>query len=107
MMNNPEIIQASMFLAKDMLATFDTEDERIENMFQKATSRKPKPAELEQLNSYLIEQKAHFENNGDAAKEYLSVGELNEEDFETAPELAAYTLLATVIFNLDESLTRS
>jgi hypothetical protein len=107
MMNNPEILEASIFLAKNTMDAFDTEEERIENMFQKATSRKPKPKEVKQLISYLIEQKVHFQNNDIAAKEYLSVGELEENDSDIDTELAAYTLLASVIFNLDESLTRS
>jgi len=107
MMNNPEIIQASAHLAHITLESFASEEERIKTMFRKATSRIPKREEVNKLQSYLNEQKTRFENDEEATEAYISLGPIAYKAPWLKSELAAYAMLANVIYNLDESLTRS
>ena len=59
------------------------------------------------LKSYLEEQIERFESDDKAAEEYLSIGQIEDNASESKSELVAYTLLANVIYNLDETLTKS
>ena len=47
-----------------------------------------------------------FENNREAAVQLLSIGESAPRDSIAAEELAAWTAVASVILNLDETVTR-
>ncbi len=107
MMNNPEIIQASQYLAQNTMKSYSSEEERVRSMFRKATSRIPKSKEIKNLLDYLEEQKSHFSNDEQAREEYLSISEMKHDESLSKSELAAYTMLANVIYNLDETLTRS
>lgn len=107
MMNNPEIIRASQFLAYQTMQVESNPELRIKIMFRKATSRLPVENEIKELLTYLDDQKNHFNDNEEVANEYLSIGNVNTTDNISRSELAAYAMLANVIYNLDESLTRS
>lgn len=107
MMNNPEVIQASQYLAYGTMEAYSSDGERITTMFRKATSRAPNKEEVNELQNYLNDQKTHFQNDKEAAEAYLSIGQIEHNSTWSKPELAAYSMLANVIYNLDESLTRS
>ncbi len=107
MMNNPEIIRASQYLAFQILSKEEKMERRIQIMFRKATSRLPEEEELDNLIAYLEDQKNHFINNKDAVEEYLSIGNIKVDENISKTEFASYAMLANVIYNLDESLTRS
>jgi len=52
-------------------------------------------------------EKAHFEDKEEDAIAFLSIGDSEQQALLPEPELAAYAMLATAIYNLDESITRS
>ena len=107
MMNNPEIIRASQYLAYQTIKVEDNAEDRIALMFRKATSRMPAQEEIDHLMTYLTDQQLHFDNNVKAVNDYLSIGNVDVGEKVTKVELAAYAMLANVIYNLDESLSRS
>jgi len=107
MMNNPEIIRASQYLAYQTIKVEDNAEDRIALMFRKATSRMPAQEEIDHLMTYLADQQLHFDNNVKAVNDYLSIGNVDVGEKVTKVELAAYAMLANVIYNLDESLSRS
>jgi len=59
------------------------------------------------LEESLAAQRAHYKADAEAAKQAISVGESSVPDDVTPPELAAYTMVANLILNLDEVLTRN
>ena len=75
-------------------------------MFRLATSRKINEAELHNLTSFFQEEKTRFENTPEDAKALLQIGEYPQRELLEASEMAAYTIIANVIFNLDESITK-
>jgi hypothetical protein len=67
--------------------------------FRLCRSRAPKPAELERLVRLYEQQRAHFSQNLKAAAE---VGKGKQPD----AELAAWTMVANVLLNLDGTITK-
>jgi mono/diheme cytochrome c family protein len=78
---------------------------QMEYGFRLCTSRRPNAAETERLMSLYQQQIAHYSlNNADAAK---LVHELRSVSGKVKlPELAAWTVIANVLLNLDETLTK-
>jgi len=59
------------------------------------------------LEESLSAQRAHYSADAEAAKKAISVGESPVPEDVPQPELAAYTMVANLILNLDEVLTRN
>jgi len=106
LLNDPQIIEATRVVAQNAVAKVESTEARIEQIFRLATSRKPNLEEVESLKAYLLEELAYFEATPEKAEAYLNIGTYQME-FETSkPEMAAYAMLASAIFNLDESISR-
>jgi len=107
MMNNPQIIEASRNLAYQAVKQSDKAKERIAFMFMSATSRQPNESELNTLLGFLDDEKDKFKKSPNDAKSFLTIGDSPIMDLLPLPEMAAYTTVANIIYNLDESITRS
>lgn len=107
MLNSPQVIEASRNLAYQAIREVDGEDQRITYMFKSTTSRNPSDKELDKMIMYLNAEKKKFEEAPDDADAYLSIGDSPQQDLLPNPEMAAYATVANVIYNLDESITRS
>jgi hypothetical protein len=81
-------------------------DARILRAFRLATARQPTAQERVVLKQILDVQLAHFRKNPAAALNLLSVGESGRNEHLNVAELAAWTTLASIILNLDETVTR-
>jgi len=88
------------------MASTDTPTKGIETIFRLATSRKPTVEEVNSLAEYLEEELTYFKDAPDKATEYLAIGEYHTESDLDQSEMAAYAMLASAIFNLDESISR-
>ncbi len=107
LLNDPTYVEASRFLAARMMTQGGkTPAARIDFAFRLATGRKPDTQErailLEQAKDGLAEYRAH----GDEARELLSVGASKSDPHLDPKELAAWTTVAGVILNLDETITK-
>ena len=107
MMNSPQVIEGARNLAYRVIKAEDSKEERIRLMFQLATSRSPQQRQLQSLTAYYDAEKANFEVKKEDAIAFLSIGDSKQQPLLPEPELAAYAMLATAIYNLDESITRS
>ena len=68
----------------------------------------PNEEELQLLSSYYQEELQHLQNQAtDNAKQLLAQGEYEHQALLSDEEMAAYTLVANAIFNLDEAITKS
>jgi len=106
MLNDPQIVEASRVLAYRSLEKYQDLNDRIAMMFRLATSREIKEGELQQLVDYFKEEKNRFVNNPKDAEALLKIGEYPQKELVSQPEMAAYTIVANAIFNLDETITR-
>jgi hypothetical protein len=107
LLNDPTYVEASRKLAERMLTEGGgTTDERITFAFRLATARKPTSKELTVLHKILDRQLDVYRQDGDAAKKLLAVGDSPRNEKLDVAELAAWTTVASVILNLDETVTK-
>ena len=107
LLNDPTYVEASRKLAERILTEGgQTTDERITFAFRLATARTPSVKELAVLRQIVDRQAADYKHDADAALKLVSVGESPRNDKLDVAELAAWTTLASVILNLDETVTK-
>ncbi len=80
--------------------------DRLADAFRLAIARKPSAAELKILVDDFNYHLATYFNDPDAAAKLLAVGESKRSGKLDARELAAYTATASVILNMDQTITK-
>jgi hypothetical protein len=108
LLNDPTYVEAARVLAqRDLAEAKPTEAERIRYVFRLATDRNPSPAEETILAKLYQREHAHYADAKDAADKLLTVGETKPDPRFDPAELAAWTLVASAVLNMDESITRN
>ena len=107
LMNDPQILEACRVMTYQAIEKNENLDDRIAYMFRKVTSRRPNAEELDILVNYYKEELQQFESQPENAEQYLAVGAYKQKEVLSIPEMAAYTIVANAIFNLDEAITKS
>ncbi|MBI3856898.1 MAG: DUF1553 domain-containing protein, partial [Planctomycetes bacterium] len=103
-LNDPAFFDAARGLALRLLREgLDDPRARIELGFRLCTSRKPRTDEVDLLAAELKRQSEHFRKNAAAAKALFKGSPEQPADPVAA---AAWTMLANILINLDETLTK-
>jgi hypothetical protein len=84
-----------------------TSDSRLLYAFRLATGRAPTPNELSTLGKSLEKYLAHYRHSRPAAEELLSHGESPRDKSFDVAELAAHSAIASVLLNLDETMSKN
>ncbi len=104
-MNDITFVEAARALAQRTLLTPGEDASRIAVMFRRCTARLPGESESRVLLDRLRTLRETYRQDADAARKLLTVGE-SKADASLAPdELAAWTGIATLALNLDETLS--
>ena len=106
MLNDPQFVEASRNFAERILHSGRKTEARIRFAFEQALARPPSEAELEIVRQTLELELARFRENPAAAAAYLQYGEANRDTQLSLEEHAAWTTVATLIFNLSEMITK-
>jgi hypothetical protein len=107
LMNDPTYVEAARkFAERILLEGGATADEQITFAFRLAVARKPTPREQIVLRRVFEQQLARFNADPAAATKLLSVGESPRNEQLPVAELAAWSAVANVILNLDETVTK-
>ena len=107
LMNDEQFVEASRGLAeRSLLDGGATDAERAEHAFRVATSRRPTAEEREVLLQVYRENRERFREDPDAAKQLIEVGDSEPSGSLDTCDLAAWTVVANLILNLDETITR-
>jgi hypothetical protein len=106
LMNDPTYVEASRQLAQRLMIEAGSPEERIVLAFRLATARQPSAGEMKVLRRLFDDQWAVFRKDGQAAIKLLAVGESRLNEKLDVAELAAWTTVASVILNLDETVTK-
>ena len=107
LLNETTYIESARKLAERMLLEGDVSPkDRLMLGFRWATSRRPKEAELAVLIEGLNQDFSRMKTHPELAKQIVSTGESKANASLDTSELAAYTLTANVLLNLDEVVTR-
>jgi hypothetical protein len=106
LLNDVTYVEAARQLAQLVLTKGGrTPDERITFAFRRALARPPTSAELEVLKHGLERYRQGFKSNAQSATQLIGHGESSLDTKLDPIELAAYTSTASVILNLDETIT--
>jgi hypothetical protein len=106
LMNDPTYVEAARKLAERMMTGGQTDEDRIVFAFRLATARRPSQKEIAALKKVYDRQLAKYRLDSKAAMRLLSVGESPRNQELSIPGLAAWTIVASIILNLDETLTK-
>jgi hypothetical protein len=107
MMNEVQFVEASRALAERTLKNGGpTPEARLAYMFKIVTARTPDSRELTELLAAYNDHLATFSKYEKAAQQLIAVGETRPDASLNPRELAAWTMLANLILNLDEVITR-
>ncbi|MBZ5561120.1 MAG: DUF1553 domain-containing protein [Acidobacteriia bacterium] len=107
LMNDPTYVEAARVLAGRMLAQGGkTAEARINFAFRLATGRLPDPQERAVLVEAAHEALADYRLHPDEATVLLKVGASKSSPKLDSKELAAWTTVASMILNLDETITK-
>jgi hypothetical protein len=108
LMNDPTYVEAARVLAeRDLAEAKPTEGDRILYAFRLATDRDPSDKERAILHNLYKREIAHYDTNRDAAKKLIAIGESKVKPQYDPAELAAWTLVANTILNMDETITKN
>ncbi|MBL9134818.1 MAG: DUF1553 domain-containing protein [Verrucomicrobiales bacterium] len=108
LMNDVQHFEAARHLAQRMLREGGKNDlDRLRFGFRTVLARIPSTEELGIALGALNQHLARYAADPDAANLVLAAGESKPDPTLPAPELAAYTLAANLLLNLDETLTRN
>ncbi len=106
LLNDVAFVEATRVLAQRALQSSMSIDERIRFMFRALLVRSPRDAELRVLHRGFEQHLARYRAAPAEAQRLLSFGESPRDERLDMPEHAAYTTIAGVILNLDETITR-
>jgi hypothetical protein len=107
LLNNPSFVEAArVFAARLLVTTGRTDEDRLDEAYQRALARSASEKERKSLLRFLAEQRAHYQSQPEQAGKLLSVGLSQPRENLDSAELAAWTSVCRVIFNLHETITR-
>ncbi len=107
LMNDPVQLEAARHLAERMLTEAGpSPTDRLDFAFERATGRKLTSDQAGLISALLQKRLAAYRDDPQAARDYLSVGESKPNPSLNPAELAAYANVASLILNLDETITR-
>ncbi len=106
LLNDTTYVEAARHLAGRMLAAEKDERSRITHGFRLATGRLPSAREIDLLAQLYRDQLSRFRADEKGARELLAVGESVLGPVADPAALAAWTMVANALLNLDETITK-
>ncbi len=113
LLNDPQYFEAACALARRTLDQGgDSAESRAGWMFRVCTGRQPDTKTVDELVALLADELAAYKDDVDSAKKLIAVGtsaskhEVDTVELDTV-ELAAWTMLANVMLNLDEVVSKN
>ncbi len=107
LMNEPQYIEAARTLAeRTMKEGGMTPEARLTFMFRLTTARRPDANEMKEMLAAYKDHLAAYSRDAAKAKQLISVGEQKPDDKLNPSELAAWTMIANLLLNLDEVINK-
>jgi hypothetical protein len=104
-LNDTGYVEAARVLAQQVLASESRDSERLAQIFLKILGRRPRPAESQILLEGLRRHRATYAHQPELATQWIRTGEHPTSSSLNPVELAAWTVTASTVLNLDEALT--
>ncbi len=106
-MNDPQWVEASRALAERLIKQGGKQPEqRIKYLSELVLAHDPTPRMESVLQQSLTQMEQHYKADPAAARDLIAVGEKPHDGSIPPPELAAWTMVVSEVFNLDETLNK-
>jgi hypothetical protein len=106
-LNDPQFVEAARALSQRLIKEGGNDTaSRIDYGFKLALSRPVTPQETRVIERVLSAQLTRFRNDPQKAKQFLAVGQMARDESIDLAEHAAWTVVAQLLLNMDETLTR-
>ena len=102
-LNDPQFVEAARHLAQESL---ENKTDRLDFMAERLMARKLTAKEKQIITANADDLLAHYQADPKEAQELLAVGETKPDAKLDVPTLAAYTMVANELMNLDEVLNK-
>ena len=107
LMNDVQHVEAARVLAERVMKEDSASVSRLGLMFRLVLARYPDPFEERELQEVLSHWLDQFHLDSSAAEALVKTGQSEPSQLFQPAELAAYTLLANLVLNLDEAVNRN
>ena len=107
LLNDPTYVEAARKFAERITKEGgQTVNSRIRFAYRHALAREPRPDEVSLLENLFQKHLKDYQADPEAAEKLLTVGLAKNDSNSGKPELAAWTSISRVVFNLHEFITR-
>ncbi len=107
MLNDPQYVEAARNLAQTALKAAPSDAKAtLDFMARRVLSRPFRPAEVAVLQASLAALTSHYTQTPADASKLITVGDIKADPSLPPPQLAAWTMLASQLLNLDEVLSK-
>jgi hypothetical protein len=107
MMNERQFVEAARALAERTMREGGAKVEtRLAYLFKLATARAPDPQEMAELTAAFSDHLATFRKDEKSARRLIAVGDVPPNPAMNPSELAAWTMMANLVLNLDEVINK-
>jgi len=107
MLNDPQYVEAARALAELAMKNGNAEPQaRIAFIFKRAAARNPDGKETDELIGAYNDFLKKYQGAAKAAKQLIAIGDSKPDPKLDAAELAAWTMVANLILNLDEVINK-
>jgi len=102
--NDIQVLEAARVLAQEISLENDQE-KAIQETFSNILLRDPDPEEYQTLKNYYDRVYSDFQKNPEKAKKLVNIGQYPQKETDTV-KTASLMMVAQVIYNLDETITK-
>ena len=106
LLNEVSYVEAARNLAQQMISKESKDDDRLRWGWRQVTSRMPSEYEMSVLRKSLQRNLERYTTDPKAAEDLISFGETRADASIKPNVLAAYTMIASMLLNLDEVINR-
>lgn len=107
LLNDVQHFEAARAFAERMIRATEKNEDRIDFAYLSLLARHPSPQETEIILEFLERQTRKYESAPEAAKQAIHFGDSQPPADVNEVELATWTLVANLMFNLDECIVRN
>ena len=105
LLNDETFREASRVLSLQTISSAADPEARLAWLAKQILNRSPKNEEMPSLRQTLNAALLHYRNHPDDAQKALDSGQCVQPNESLAPEVAAYSIVASLLLNLDEAIT--
>lgn len=103
--NDEQVLEGARVLATNVINNTSESQEAVQSIFQRIMLRNPTERELGMMVDYFERHYDKFNGDNESAEKLLAIGEYPANPSDTA-KTAALMMVAQVLYNLDETITK-